>query len=88
MTHKCGDDIWSRSVWSNLQPNTEDVDMGTDINNNKSPYYMTSGNMMNIHIWANPKSGQYLRGLQVKVTLPTGMTQRVPHLQIMLLLDF
>lgn len=70
----CTADAWTRSVWSNLAPAEEDVDMGTSPGNAGAPYYFTSGTTMQIHVWSRPKTGQYLRATQIRVTLPTGMT--------------
>ena len=70
----CTANTWSRDVWSNLVPAPEDVDMGTSISNMLAPYYLSSGSSMQVHVWSRPKSGQYLRATQLKVTLPAGMT--------------
>ena len=80
VSHKCDSDVmWTKRVWSNLVPDSEDVDLGTNINNLYAPYYFTSdattsGATMDIHIWASPKSNQFLRGVQLEITLPIGMT--------------
>tara|TARA_B100001059_G_scaffold35906_1_gene29036 strand:- start:874 stop:6555 length:5682 start_codon:yes stop_codon:yes gene_type:complete len=68
--------VWNRKVWSNLMPSEEDIDMGTVTRNQYSPYYYNTpaSSDINIHIWARPKSGQYLRAVQISVELPSGLT--------------
>ena len=67
---------WSRDVWSNLLPQPEDVDMGTAQDNARAPYFFPTAekSTMDIHIWARPKADQFLRAVQVRVTLPPGLT--------------
>ena len=50
--------------------------MGTNVNFNFAPYYSPSASSQSIelHVWARPKTDQYLRALQIKVSLPTGLT--------------
>jgi hypothetical protein len=75
---ECTSNTWTRFVWSNLKVGTQDVDMGTQLDNSLAPYYVPAvpadGQQVPLHVWVRPLWQQYLRAVQIKVTLPAGLT--------------
>ena len=84
---KCLDQVHiTRVLWANLLPGENDVDLGTRMPESagtdgsqawvhtKSPFYMPSPGLATLHLWARPMRNEYLRSVEIELTLPTGMT--------------
>ena len=78
-----------KKIWANLRSDFDDVNIGihtgiqTNSNEYYSPFYTEStdptvyenGGTMDIYVGANPKSGQYLRAVELTITFPDSYTE-------------